>query len=227
MDLKKIIKDTVKTNWRNILLKFDTKELDKFLTEEKEKFDDILDIYPPEPLIFNAFRHFDFEDTKVVIIGQDPYINPGQAMGMSFSVPSGEPLPPSLRNIFQEIETDLGISMKERSGDLTPWAKQGVLLINAALTTLQGKSNRHQKKWEKYTDKIIKYISDHGKDIVFILWGNNAKSKKSLIDLDKHHIVEGVHPSPLSANRGFFGSEPFSKTNAILKKIGKEPIDWS
>lgn len=227
MDLKKIIKDTVKTDWRDILLKFDTKSLDKFLTEEKETFDGILEIYPPEPLIFNTFKYFDFADTKVVIIGQDPYINPGQAMGMSFSVPQGQPLPPSLRNIFQEIETDLGISMKGRSGDLTPWVKQGVLLLNAALTTRQGKSNSHEKHWEKYTDKIIKYISDHGKDIVFVLWGNNAKSKKSLIDLNKHHIVEGVHPSPLSANRGFFGSRPFSKVNAILKKIGKKPIDWS
>lgn len=230
MDLKKIIKETVKTDWGEILLNVAPEELDKlnkFLSEEKEKFDDVLEIYPPPMLIFNAFTFFNFTDTKVVILGQDPYINHGEATGLAFSVPPNKTLPPSLRNIFQEVSIDIGISMKGRKGDLTSWAKQGVLLLNAALTTRQGKSNFHQKYWEKYTNKIIKYISDHSKDIIFILWGNNARSKISLIDLDKHYVIEGVHPSPLSASRGFFGSRPFSQTNAILKKIGKTPIDWS
>ncbi len=227
MDLKQLIKTNIKTDWRDVLLKFETKPIDEFLSKEIKTYVPDIDIYPPEKLIFNCFNFFDINDTKVVILGQDPYINPGEAMGMCFSVPDGIKVPPSLVNIYKEINSDLKIDTSKRNGDLTRWAQQGVLLINAALTVRQGRSNSHKKPWEPYTDGIIKYLSDNGPDgIVFILWGNNARSKKKYIDSSRHYTIESSHPSPLSAHNGFFGNHHFSQTNQLLSSQGKEIIKW-
>ncbi len=183
--------------------------------------------YPPGKQIFAAFDHSPFENTKVVIIGQDPYHGPNQANGLCFSVSDGIPHPPSLINIFKEIETDLGISYP-KSGNLERWADQGVLLLNATLTVRAQQAGSHQKKgWEIFTDHVIKTISKEQKGIVFLLWGGYAKKKATLIDENKHHILTSGHPSPLSANRGYwFGNKHFSKTNALLPQMGKTPIDW-
>ncbi|MBR5385093.1 MAG: uracil-DNA glycosylase [Bacteroidales bacterium] len=182
-------------------------------------------IYPPGGLIFNAFSLTPVDKVKVVILGQDPYHNPGQAMGLSFSVPKGVPAPPSLKNIFKEIGTDLGIAMSG-SPDLTPWAEQGVLLLNTALTVEAGKANSHAGiGWARFTDAVIKYLSDTREGIVFLLWGNFARSKKTLIDASRHHVLEAAHPSPL-AGGAFFGCRHFSKTNEILLSEGKSPINW-
>lgn len=226
MKLEDIIKETVTTDWKDILLAQDLSKINEFLTKDFEMFKGIIDIYPPQNLIFNAFNHFNFSELKIVLIGQDPYINPGEAMGMCFSVPADCGLPPSLKNIYKEIESDIGTNMKNRTGDLTGWAKQGILLLNSALTVRQGKSNSHQDIWMNYTNGIIEYISQKNNDIIFILWGNNAKSKKKYIDSKKHFIIEGVHPSPLSAARGFFGCKHFSKCNQILSNLKKKPINW-
>jgi len=182
-------------------------------------------IYPPGSLIFNAFSLTPVDKVKVVILGQDPYHNPGQAMGLSFSVPKGVPAPPSLKNIFKEIGTDLGIAMSG-SPDLTPWAEQGVLLLNTALTVEAGRANSHAViGWARFTDAVIKYLSDTREGIVFLLWGNFARSKKTLIDASRHHVLEAAHPSPL-AGGAFFGCRHFSKTNEILLSEGKSPINW-
>ena len=184
-------------------------------------------IYPSMYDIFNAFKLTPFSKVKVVILGQDPYHGEGQAMGLSFSVPKNKELPPSLKNIYKELKNDLGVNPPD-SGDLTAWAKQGVLLLNTVLTVRAGSANSHAGKgWEILTDDVIKKISDGRKNVVFILWGSNARSKKSLIDKSKHLILESAHPSPLSAYNGFFNSKPFSKTNAYLSARGIEPIDWS
>jgi len=184
-------------------------------------------IYPSMFDIFNSMKLTPFENIKVVLIGQDPYHNVGQAMGLSFSVPKGVDRPPSLVNIFKEIEAELGIKMGQ-SGDLTDWAKQGVLLLNSVLTVREHQPNSHKNKgWEQFTDSIIKKISDLKQGVVFLLWGANARSKKSLINQTKHLILESVHPSPLSAYNGFFGCGHFIKTNEYLLSIGKKPIDWS
>ncbi len=226
MDLKQIITDTVQTDWKDVLLSLDTESLDKFLSKEKETFKGVLEIFPPDPLIFNAFNHFNIKETLITLVGQDCYIGKGEAMGLCFSVPDGIKIPPSLRNIYKEIQTDLGKDTSKRNGDLTHWSDQGILMLNSALTVREGKSNSHQKEWVKYTDQIIKYISDELEDVIFILWGKNAQDKIKLIDQDKHHIIKGVHPSPLSASRGFFGCQHFSQCNEILESLGKEPIDW-
>ncbi len=183
--------------------------------------------YPPGKQIFAAFDHSPFERTKVVIIGQDPYHGPRQANGLCFSVQDGIQHPPSLINIFKEIETDLGKPYPQ-SGNLEPWANQGVLLLNATLTVRSHMAGSHQGKgWEAFTDRVIKTISDEKEGVVFLLWGGFAKKKASLIDKNKHYILTSGHPSPLSANRGYwFGSKHFSKTNEILRKLGKAPIDW-
>ena len=182
--------------------------------------------YPPGRLIFNAFNLCPFDDVKVVIIGQDPYHEPGQAMGLSFSVPDGIAFPPSLINIFKEIQMDLGTPMPA-TGDLTRWAKQGVLLLNATLTVRAHQAASHQRKgWEEFTDAAIRVLAAQDRPMVFILWGKPAQAKKSMLDPNKHLILEAPHPSPLSAYRGFFGSKPFSKTNAYLVSHGLEPIDW-
>ena len=184
-------------------------------------------IYPPMNDIFNALKTTPPEKVKAVILGQDPYHNEGQAMGLSFSVPKGQKLPPSLVNIYKELQSDLGIT-PVASGDLTKWAKEGVLLLNTVLTVRANNANSHAKKgWEVLTDAIIKKLSDNYENIAFILWGNNARSKKPLIDKTKHFIVESAHPSPLSAYAGFFGSKPFSKVNNYLISKNRNAIDWN
>lgn len=183
-------------------------------------------IYPPGKLIFNAFEKCSFEDTKVVIIGQDPYHGPGQANGLSFSVNDGVRFPPSLKNIFKEIESDLGKDMPE-TGNLERWAAQGVLLLNATLTVRARTPGSHQKKgWEEFTDAVIAKISADKENVVFLLWGAYAQKKGGVIDREKHCVLESAHPSPFSADRGFFGNKHFSKTNSYLKEVGKTPINW-
>ncbi|WP_034045272.1 uracil-DNA glycosylase [Wocania ichthyoenteri] len=183
--------------------------------------------FPPGNQIFNAFNHCHFEDVKVVIIGQDPYHGAGQANGLCFSVNDDMAHPPSLINIFKEIETDLGIPYP-KSGNLLRWANQGVLLLNATLTVRAHQAGSHQKKgWENFTDAVIKIISDKKESVVFLLWGGFAKQKVKLINKGKHHVLESGHPSPLSANRGYwFGNKHFSKANLLLEQKGKKKIAW-
>ncbi len=184
-------------------------------------------VYPSMYDIFNSMKHTAFKDIKVVLLGQDPYHNEGQAMGLSFSVPDGIDKPPSLVNMFKELYSELNIQPK-KSGDLTGWAKQGVLLLNTVLTVRAHQANSHKGKgWEQFTDSIIKKISDNKENVVFLLWGGNARSKKPLIDKNKHLILECAHPSPLSAYNGFFGCGHYKLTNEYLIKHGIEPIDWS
>lgn len=183
-------------------------------------------IFPPGRQIFAAFNATPFNEVKVVILGQDPYHDVGQANGLCFSVNDGIQFPPSLRNIFQEIHNDIGSPIPQ-SGDLTRWAKQGVLLLNATLTVEAHKAASHQRQgWEQFTDEVISHLSNHRQNLVFILWGSYAISKRSLIDPNKHLILTSVHPSPLSAYRGFFGNKHFSKTNNYLVEHGKTPITW-
>ena len=185
-------------------------------------------IYPKGSNIFNACNLTPFDKVKVVILGQDPYHGPNQAHGLSFSVLPGIKPPPSLVNIFKEIKSDIGLQMPADFGDLTHWAEQGVLLLNAALTVRAGEPFSHAKfGWADFTDAVIRTISDKKENVVFILWGKFAQEKQSLIDETKHHVLRAAHPSPFSADKGFFGSKPFSKTNALLIKDGNEPIDWS
>ena len=182
-------------------------------------------IFPPYENIFDALRFTDYDEVKVVILGQDPYHGLGEAHGLSFSVHQGVKMPPSLLNIFKELYNDLGI--KRTNTDLTDWAKEGVLLLNAIMTVQKDKPLSHKDKgWEIFTDNIIKYLNQRQEPIVFILWGSFARSKKALITNPNHKIIESPHPSPLSAHRGFFGSKPFSKTNEFLKKIGEKEINW-
>lgn len=183
-------------------------------------------IYPPGSLIFNAFTHTPFEKVKVVILGQDPYHNPGQAMGLSFSVPDGVPPPPSLVNIYKELKQDIGMPVPA-TGNLTKWAEQGVLLLNAVLTVRANEPASHGKiGWMNFTDAVIRKISEEKKGVVFLLWGRFAQEKQVLIDELKHHVLKAAHPSPLSAHNGFFGCKHFSRTNELLIKQGLEPIDW-
>lgn len=183
-------------------------------------------VYPEMDDIFNALKFTSFKNTKVVILGQDPYHGEGQAHGLSFSVKKGIKIPPSLRNIYKELNSDLGCSIPN-NGYLKKWADQGVLLLNTSLTVRGGEANSHSKiGWEIFTDKIIDVLNKRKEPVVFILWGNNAKSKEKLITNKNHFIIESVHPSPLSASRGFFESKPFSKTNEFLKSIDSYPIDW-
>ena len=182
-------------------------------------------IYPPGSQIFRAFDLTPLDKLKVVILGQDPYHGPGQAHGLSFSVPASVTAPPSLKNIFKEIESDLGVKMSGYP-DLEKWARQGVLLLNAVLTVRAGMAASHSKiGWEEFTDAVIRYISDNCEGVVFLLWGNFARSKSALIDRSRHHVLEAAHPSPL-ARGAFFGSRHFSQTNALLSAQGKTPIDW-
>ena len=198
-------------------------EIKQFILAEKNKGKRV---YPPGSQIFNAFNLTPFEKVKVVILGQDPYHGPGQAHGLSFSVPQGIPQPPSLVNIFKELKSDLGID-PPKHGNLESWAKQGVLLLNAVLTVNEAEAASHKNAgWEKYTDAVIKTISDRKEHVVFILWGRFAQNKETLIDSHKHFIIKSAHPSPLSAYAGFFGSKPFSKANAYLRELGIEEIDW-
>jgi uracil-DNA glycosylase len=197
-------------------------ELKAFLVEEKAKYR----VFPPGSLIFNAFNHTPFDSVKVVFIGQDPYHGYGQAHGLCFSVPEGVAKPPSLVNIFKEIEADLGIP-PPKHGNLEKWADQGVLLLNATLTVRENMAGSHQHKgWENFTDAAIQQLSARKNGLVFVLWGNYAIAKKELIDLSRHHVLTAPHPSPFSAARGFFGCRHFSRINEILGKEGKSEIDW-
>ena len=194
-----------------------------FLIEEKRQYV----VYPPSKQIFNAFNLTAFDNVKVVILGQDPYHNEGQAHGLAFSVPDGIQKPPSLQNIFKELNQDLGIAIPEH-GNLEKWAKEGVLLLNASLTVRAHEAASHAKiGWQRFTDAAIKALSDKKQNLVFILWGNYAIAKENLIDHNKHLILKTVHPSPLSASRGFFGCHHFSKTNEYLINHNIKPIDWS
>jgi len=214
-------------SWKNLLKDYFScskfKELGVFIKKEYAT----KEIYPSPKNIFNAFRLTNLDRVRVVIMGQDPYQNPGQAHGLSFSVPDGIKLPPSLKNIYKEIESDLGISKDFSQGNLESWAEQGVLLLNSVLTVEKNKPGSHAKKgWEEFTDHVIKKISDEREHLVFLLWGNYAKNKGSHIDRDKHLVLESPHPSPFSAYSGFFGNKHFSQTNSYLKKDNKKPIDW-
>lgn len=182
--------------------------------------------YPPGKLIFNAFNQCPFDKVKVVLIGQDPYHEPGQAQGLCFSVGDGVKFPPSLKNIFAEIQSDLGIDVPQ-SGDLTRWAKQGVLLLNATLTVREHAAGSHQNMgWETFTDEVIRKVSEGRENVVFMLWGSYAQSKAKLIDASRHCVLKSAHPSPLSAYRGFFGNHHFSICNQYLQQHGMEPIQW-
>ena len=181
-------------------------------------------IYPPRNRVFNAIQTTPLEDVKVVILGQDPYHGPGQAQGLSFSVPNDLPAPPSLQNILKELADDIGVKPNH---DLTAWAQQGVLLLNACLTVPAGMANGHAGQiWEPFTDAIIRVVNQQEQPVVFILWGAYARKKKALITASQHLVIESAHPSPLSAYRGFFGSRPFSRANAFLEAQGQTPIDW-
>ena len=183
-------------------------------------------IFPPHGQIYHAFNYCDYNDIKVVIIGQDPYHEVHQANGLAFSVNKGVRIPPSLVNIYKEAHEDVGIPIPSH-GDLTSWAEQGVLLLNTVLTVEEGKANSHKGKgWEVFTDHIIEVMNDREKPLVFILWGRQAIDKSRMIDQKKHKVITSVHPSPLSAHRGFFGSKPFSKANEFLISQGEKPIDW-
>ncbi|WP_294392841.1 uracil-DNA glycosylase [uncultured Clostridium sp.] len=218
--------DILKNDWKNYLsdeFKKDYyKNLKKFLIHEYNS----KVIYPNMYDLFNALHFTSYADTKVVILGQDPYHGPNQAHGLSFSVNPGVRIPPSLVNIYKELHTDLNCYIPN-NGYLKKWADQGVLLLNTVLTVRAGEANSHKNKgWEEFTTKVIKILNEKETPVVFILWGNNAISKETLITNSKHLIIKSVHPSPLSASRGFFGSRPFSKTNDFLISTNQKPIDW-
>ena len=197
-------------------------ELKQFLLEEKRKYT----VYPPGPMIFNAFNKTPFDKVKVVLIGQDPYHEPGQAHGLCFSVQDGVPHPKSLINIFKELHDDVGFEIPV-NGNLEKWTEQGVFLLNATLTVRAQEAGSHQNHgWERFTDAAISKLSMQREGLVFLLWGNYAKQKEALIDTSKHYILSTVHPSPLSAHRGFFGCKHFSKTNELLRQMGKSEINW-
>jgi uracil-DNA glycosylase len=198
-------------------------QLKSFLIEEKKKFT----VYPPGKFIFAAFNHTPVEKVKVVIIGQDPYHGHGQAHGLCFSVPKGIQIPPSLANIYKELKNDLEIPIPSH-GNLEKWASQGVLLLNATLTVRANQAASHQNKgWERFTDAVIRILSERKSGLVFLLWGNYAISKQTIIDTTRHHVLLAPHPSPLSASRGFFGCKHFSRANELLQAQGLEPIDWN
>lgn len=217
----------IEESWKDILkeefIKVYFQQIVTFLKAEKSAG---RIIYPPGPLIFNAFNKTPFSKVEVVLLGQDPYHNKGQAHGLSFSVPDGIPKPPSLVNIFKELENDLGIP-PPKNGNLEKWATQGVLLLNASLTVRQNEPGSHSKiGWLQFTDVVISKISEQKKGIVFLLWGKFAQDKQSLIDETKHYVLKAAHPSPFSADKGFFGCKHFSKTNELLALQHKESIDW-
>lgn len=212
--------------WNTYLKEEMTSPYFKTLMETVDSLYETSMVFPPKEEVYNAFDLVDFKDVKVVIIGQDPYHGAFQANGLSFSVSKGVKLPPSLQNIYKELESDLGI--RNLNGDLSKWAEQGVFLLNATLTVQEKKAGSHQKiGWEKFTDAVIEQLSTHREDIVFILWGSYAQKKGKNIDRSKHCVIETVHPSPLSVYRGFYGSKPFSKSNDYLDSKGIKTIDWS
>lgn len=218
--------ENIQSDWKELLLlqEDELNRISKIHEEQKQMYEPTLQILPSNNLIFNCFNFFTISQTKIVILGQDPYQNIGLPMGLCFSVPETAKIPPSLLNIFKELESIYG--KKRTKCDLTDWAQQGVLLLNTALTVLEGKSNFNSKLWTNFTDKIIQYISEKTTNIVFILWGNNAIAKEKLIDDKKHLILKSAHPSPLSASRGFFGNNHFKIANDYLRKNGKGEISW-
>jgi len=221
------INPQIEDSWKAILMnEFNASyfaELKDFLVKEKKTYQ----VYPPGNQIFNAFNHTPFDRVKVVILGQDPYHGKAQAHGLCFSVPQGIKPPPSLENIFKELQNDLGISIPEH-GNLLKWAEQGILLLNATLTVRANQAGSHQGKgWENFTDAVIQKISDNKTGVVFLLWGRYAQAKEILIDLNKHFVLKAAHPSPFSAYNGFFGCKHFSKANDILSNQNLTPIDWS
>ena len=220
------MKDRLPADWRrvleDVLVSPGFAELEAFVEEERRKHT----VYPSEEDLFSAFRLTPYDAVKVLLLGQDPYHGPGQAHGLAFSVQPGVRPPPSLVNLFKELQSDLGVP-KPKEGFLVPWAKQGVLLLNAVLTVREGEPNSHEGHgWETFTDAVIRAVSDKKEPVVFLLWGSYARKKESLIDTARHVILKAPHPSPLSAKRGFFGSRPFSRANEALKARGREPIDW-
>ena len=213
-------------NWQEVIKQEQQKEYFKNLENILDKKYKETNVYPPKSKIYNAFDLCKYDDLKVVILGQDPYHQAHQAQGLAFSTPASIKNPPSMVNIIKEIIDDIG-DCECLDGDLTPWAKQGVLLINTIFTVEDSSPKSHEKKgWEIFSDNIIKYISLHNENIIFILWGAGAIKKTKIIDASKHHILTAPHPSPLSSYRGFFGSKPFSKTNEILHSLGKKEIQW-
>lgn len=224
--------DNIKTDWKEIItdiLKLDKfNEIEKNLIEEYENFEGLAEIYPKKELIFNAFNYFNFEELKVVIIGQDPYHQPNQANGLCFSVNQNIKIPPSLKNIFKEIYDNYNLEFNNlTNGNLEYLAQQGILLLNNTLTVRQSKPNSHLKIWKGFSDEIIRYILENHNNIVFLLWGNNAKKILKNKDFKNHYILEANHPSPLSANKGgWFGNKHFIKTNDILCNCNKKEINW-
>lgn len=213
-------------NWDELLKNEFQKPYFKTLIEFIKKEYKTKTIYPKQNEVFNAFRYTNFDNVKVVILGQDPYHEPNQAEGLSFSVGNNVLKPPSLQNIFKELENDLLIQFPKHNS-LKPWTKEGVLLLNAVLTVEEHKAASHKNKgWEQFTDEVIKIVNEKTTPVVFILWGSYARAKKSLITNKKHCIIESAHPSPLSAYNGFFGSKPFSRANEFLKKTGQTPVNW-
>lgn len=216
-----------RTDWNPILrAEFEQPywaELQSFVRSERSQHN----VYPPEAEVFRALHLCSHKDTKVFILGQDPYHGPGQANGLAFSVAAGERIPPSLLNIHKEMESDLGLP-RPTHGLLEPWAAQGVLLLNATLTVRARTAASHQRRgWETFTDQVIQAVNEKPERVVFILWGASARKKKALLDLTRHVVIESPHPSPLSAHRGFFGSKPFSRANEALVAGGRSPIDWA
>lgn len=216
----------VDNDWKPILERAAEKESYRALREFlKEEFKTGA-VYPEKENIWQAFQWTPYHEVKVVLLGQDPYHGENQAHGLSFSVNPDISIPPSLRNMYKELESDLGIPPASH-GYLRKWAEEGVLLLNTVLTVRKGEAHSHQKKgWEDLTDEVIRALNAREKPVVFLLWGNAAKAKRKMIDEEKHIVITSAHPSPLSAYRGFFGSQPFSKTNEALKEMGEEPIDW-
>jgi uracil-DNA glycosylase len=217
----------IEPGWKKVLQKeFDESYFEMLTKFVKEEYKNSV-VYPPAKFIFNAFELTPCDKVKVVILGQDPYHGPKQANGLAFSVNDGITTPPSLVNIYKEIETDLGVKTKNKNGNLESWARQGVLMLNATLTVKAGMAGSHQNKgWEKFTDAVVKILSEQKENLVFILWGAYSQKKGGVIDESKHLVVRSAHPSPLSAHNGFLGSKPFSQTNAYLIFSGKDPIEW-
>jgi len=217
----------IEESWKKVLQKeFDEKYFEDLISFVKSEYQKST-VYPPAKFIFNAFNLTPFDKVKVVILGQDPYHGPNQANGLAFSVNDNIPTPPSLVNIYKEIKTDLGVETKNKNGNLENWARQGVLMLNATLTVKSGQAGSHKNKgWEKFTDAVVKILSEQKENLVFILWGSYAQKKGSVIDENKHLVIRSVHPSPLSAYGGFFGSKPFSQTNSYLIFTSKDPIEW-
>ncbi len=216
----------IEESWKNVLQDEFDKEYFSSLAQFTKKEYEKQTVFPPGNLIFNAFNHCPFDKLKVVIIGQDPYHGPGQAHGLCFSVKDGTRFPPSLNNIFKEIHNDIGVAMP-KSGNLERWADQGVLLLNATLTVRAHQAGSHQKRgWEEFTDSVINIIARKKSNVVFLLWGAYAQRKAALVGRNKNLVLESVHPSPLSASRGYFGNNHFSKCNAYLIEHGLSPINW-